>query len=272
MRQLVTKRLEREQAEAEERARLEQEMREAGEATGVDTTERAAGGVAQGIYDEDLQAFQHQTGHASSIGDLDELILQQEGGMKQIFGGAFRREYSILAADGSAIGTVQQRENEMLQNATNRSLFELPDLHFDVMEGLTGERFVFKRSEGLARQRIGVFDERGMMFATTDWKFHLVWRKYEVCSTRDGSKLLVQNQLLHPFTLSILDVMEENVGQIERGFSGLGGLLSGGNKMRIRIRSGEANPGLRWGLLAAALLTDLAQEDDKSRGNSLIKF
>ena len=119
---------------------------------------------------------------------------------------------------------------------------------------------------------MGVFDERGMMFASTDWKFHLIWKKYEVCSTRDGSKLFVQNQLLHPFTLSILDVMEDNIGQIERGFSGLGGFLSGGNKMRIRIRGGEANAGLRWGLIAATLLTDLAQEHDKSRGKSLINF
>ena len=86
-----------------------------------------------------------------------------------------------------------------------------------------------------------------MMFASTDWKFHLIWKKYEVCSPRDGSKLFVQNQLPHRFTLSILDVMEENIGQIERGFSGLGGFLSGGNKMRIR--GGEmSEPGSLVGL------------------------
>ena len=58
VRQLVTKRLEREQEETEERTRLEEEMREAGESTGTDTPAdlAAAGAVAQGIIDEDLQA------------------------------------------------------------------------------------------------------------------------------------------------------------------------------------------------------------------------
>ena len=184
VRQLVIQRLEREQEEADERSRLEAEMRDAGEATGLDTPVdlAASGAVAQGIYEEDLRAPQ-TTGSASSIADLDEVSLQQQGGMGQLLEGAFRREYTILAPDGSTIGSVHQRENELLQDAMNRSLFEVPDLHFDVVDARTGERLVFKRSEGLARQRMGVFDERGMIIATTDWKFHLIWKKYEVCAT-----------------------------------------------------------------------------------------
>jgi hypothetical protein len=270
VRQLVVQRLEREEAENAERVRLAESARAAGEAAAVESVERTTpGGVAQGIYQGELRRGPSPSGPASSIGELDEVILQQEGGAKQLFGNTFRREYAILSPDGSSIGTIQQRENEMLQDMTNRSWLEVPDLHFDVFDALSGARFVLERREAVARQRMGVMDEKGLMFAYTDWKFHLVWKKYEVCSALDGSKLVVKNQLLHPFTLDILDVMEEPVGAIERGFSGLGGLLTGGNKMRIHVRTGEANPGLRWGLLAAALLTDLAQEDDKTKASGV---
>lgn len=273
VRQLVIQRLEREEAENAERVRLAEEMKAAGEPAEVESTEAVHPGViAQGIYDGELRGSAAPVAAAASIGDLDEIIVQQEGGAKQLFGSTFRREYAILSPDGRSIGTVQQRENEMLQEMTNRSLFEVPDLHFDVFDALGGTRYGLKRTEGMARERMGVLDERGLLFAYTDWKFHLVWKKYEVCSALDGSKLLVQNQLLHPFTLQILDVMEEPVGTIERGFSGLGGLLTGGNKMRIQVRAGEANPGLRWGLVAAALLTDLAQEEEKSRASGVFKF
>ena len=156
----------------------------------------------------------------------------------------------------------------MMQQLTNRSWLDVPDLHFDVLDAATGHSYVLRRTEGLARKRMGVMDERGLMFATTDWTFHLVWKKYEVCSTVDGSKLFVQNQLMHPFTLKIFDVMEEPVGVIEREFAGLGGLLTGGAKMRIQIRPGEANHGLRWGLLATALLTDIAYEEDRSKDST----
>ena len=277
VRQLVIKRLEREEEENAERDRLEQAMQEAGETTdATGPAAVAAGALAQGIYEGELRASSASPSPspstASSVGDLDEFIIQQEGGATQLFGNAFRREYAILSANGDGIGSVSQRENEMMQQWTNKSFFEIPDLHFDLFDALSGARYVLKRSEGMARQRMGVMDEKGLMLATTDWKFHLVWKKYEVTSTLDGSKLLVQNQLMNPFTLSILDVMEEQVGTIERGFSGLGGLLTGGNKMRIKIRPGEANPGLRWGLVAAAVLTDIASEEDKSRAGGLLKL
>lgn len=273
VRQLVIQRLEREEAESQERARLAQEMEAAGESAELESAGVAhAGVVAQGIYDDDLRGGGASVTTGASIGDLDEIIVQQEGGAKQFFGSTFRREYAILSPDGKPIGTVQQRENEMLQEMTNRSIFEVPDLHFDVFDALSGTRYVLRRSEGLARQRMGVMDEKGLMFAYTDWKFHLIWKKYEVGSTLDGSKLFVQNQLLHPFTLQILDIMEEPVGTIERGFSGLGGLLTGGNKMRIRVNAGEANPGLRFGLVAAAVLTDLAQEEDNERKKGVLGF
>ena len=42
--------------------------------------------------------------------------------------------------------------------------------------------------------------------------------------------------------------------------------------MRIRLQAGEANRGLRWGVLAAALLTDLAQEGEKSKAKGVFKF
>ena len=87
VRQLVTKRLEREEAESAERARLEQEMRAAGETapppTGLEAGAAAAGVVAQGIYEGELRGpGAAGAAAAASIGELDDLILQQEGGAK----------------------------------------------------------------------------------------------------------------------------------------------------------------------------------------------
>ena len=56
--------------------------------------------------------------------------------------------------------------------------------------------------------------------------------------------------------------MDDVIGMVERGWSGLGAFLTGGNRMRIRVDPGEVTPEQRWGLLAAALLADLSSEDD----------
>ena len=169
---------------------------------------------------------------------------------------------SILGPDGTPLGTVQQRENEMLQKMTHRNVFTIPDLHFDIFDSLSGKRWEFQREEGLARERIGIFDERGLMVAWTAWRFNLVWRKYEACScTGTGRRLIVQNQMLKPWTLAVLSG-DQPVGRMERGFSGLGGLLSGGNQMRLAIEPDAVDAPLMWALIAAALLNDLANEEN----------
>ncbi|MCP3978615.1 MAG: hypothetical protein GY716_04675 [bacterium] len=263
VRRLVTIRLERQVQEEAERRQMTDALGEEGQVGpgAGSSSDAAVGGVAQGIYEQDLHAEASPAASAGAIGDLRQVVLRQEGGAKQLFGGMFRREYSILGPDGSPIGTVKQRENEMLQNMTNRDIFSVPDLHFDIFDSLGGERWEFQREEGLARERIGIFDERGLMVAWTAWRFSLVWRKYEVCScTGTGRRLIVQNQLLKPWTLAVLSG-DQTVGRIERGFSGLGGLLSGGNQMRLVVEPDAADAPLMWALIAAALLNDLANEE-----------
>jgi hypothetical protein len=262
VRQLVILRLDRQVQEEVERRQMTQALDEDGNA-GPESggpSEAAVGGVAQQIYEEDLHT-PHAT-NVGAIGDLREVVLRQEGGAKQLLGGMFRREYSLLDPSGRPVGTVQQRENELLQNMTNRDIFKVLDLHFDILDSLSGEQLEFQREEGLGRERIGIFDSRGLMIAWTAWRFNPVWRKYEACSASGtGRRLTVQNQLLKPWTLAVLSG-DQTVGRIERGFSGLGGLLTGGNQMRLIVEPDAADGPLMWALIAAALLNDLANEED----------
>jgi hypothetical protein len=253
VRQLVIQRIEREAAEA---AEAEQLAGEDGEPL-QERTEEVIGLVAQQIYDTDLQA--PPVGPVTGIGEASELVLEQEGGLGQLLEGMCRRNYSILAPDGSSLGTVQQVESEMLQNMTHTDPFSLPDLSFRVRT-MSGEVHTFTRSQGLQSDGVEVQDPGGRSMGFVSWTPALLKRKYQVVSTMDRGSLTVQSQFLRPFTLQIINEGGQNVGTIVRGWSGLGGFLTGGNRMRIQTDPKRVTPGQRWGLLAAALLADLAGE------------
>jgi hypothetical protein len=99
--------------------------------------------------------------------------------------------------------------------------------------------------------------------ASVEWKFSLLGKKFAVQPAGEGGEVRVKGSILRPFTLEIRDCVDDPIGTIERGWSGLGAFLTGGNRMRIRVRPGEVTPEQeqRWGLLAAALLADLSAED-----------
>jgi hypothetical protein len=256
VRQLVIQRLEREQAEAGEARRL---VSAAGEA--ISAPAAAPGAVAAAIYEADLSTRYGGGSVPGSIADADEMVLEQQGGLGQLLEGIVRRRYAVFAADGSPLGAVEQVENEVLQNMGRRSLFELPDLHFRVTDAGSGETTTFRRSQGLARDAIDVIDPVGMQRASVDWKLSLVGKKFVVKPTGGGGHVTVKSSIWRPFTLEVLDCVDDRIGSIERGWSGLGAFLTGGNRMRIRVRPGEVTPEQRWGLLAAALLADLSAED-----------
>jgi hypothetical protein len=255
VRLLVTQRLEREQAEENEASRL---AAEAGEA--FDSTPAAPGAVAHAIYEADLPSAYGDAPLPGGIAEADEIVLDQQGGLGQVFEGLVRRRYGVFAADGSQLGSVEQVENEMLQSLTNRSLFEVPDLHFRVTDAGTGTITTFRRSQGLARDQIDVIDPAGMYRASVEWKLSLLGKKFSVQSVNGAACITVKGSILRPFTLEILDCVDDPIGKIERGWSGLGAFLTGGNRMRIRVQPGEVTPDERWGLLAAALLADLSAE------------
>jgi hypothetical protein len=252
VRQLVIARLEREAAED---AEGRQNAEEAGEAFAVEGA--AAGAVATTIFDADLQTG---TAVPHSIGEADCMVLEQQGGLSQVFEGAFRRRYAVLAEDGSTLGAVEQVESELVLGMTPRSIFEHPDLHFRVSDAGTGTVTTFRRTQGLARDRIDVIDTAGLYRASVEWKVSLLGRKFEVSPSGDGGIVIVKSNLLKPFSLEILDCVDDPIGSIERGWSGLGAFLTGGNRMRIRVNPGEVTPEQRWGLLAAALLADVSAE------------
>lgn len=251
VRQLVTQRLEREALEAEEGRRLT-------EAAGgrFETSGAAVGAVATAVFDHDLS----NTAVPHSIEDADVLVLEQQGGLAQVFEGTVRRQYAVLADDGSTLGSIEQVENEMLQRMSQRGLFDVADLHFRVLDAGTGSVTTFRRTQGLAEDRIDVLDAQGFQRASVAWKFALLGKKFVVQPSSGGGLVTVKSTLLRPFTLSILDCMDDPIGEVERGWSGLGALLTGGNRMRIQVRPGEVTPEHRWGLLAAALLADISSE------------
>lgn len=252
VRQLVIQRLEREDTEAREGERLAGQAGERIEARGA-----APGAVAQVIYEGDLasRTLPH------SIGEADVMVIEQQGGVGQLFEGMVRRRYAVLAEDGSTLGAVEQVENEMLQGMAQRSLFEVPDLHFRVSDAGSGTVTTLRRTQGLARDRIDVIDTAGLYRASVEWQLSLLGRKFVIEPAGEGGEITVKGSLLRPFTLDVLDCVDDSIGSIERGWSGLGAFLTGGNRMRIRVNPGEVTPEQRWGLLAAALLADLSAED-----------
>lgn len=266
VRQLVTKRLEREAAEADEARAL---AADAGQRRVGPTRATTAGIVAQDIFEGDLS---ERPGQGGSLTDARVLVLEQQGGLGQLVEGMSRREYTICSGDGTHLGVITQQQNEMAQNFGNRSIFETPDLDFRVMDN-AGNAIVFRRSQGMASERIDVLDGGGSQIGYVNWKLSLLGRKFHVVSTLDRGALTVKTNLLKPFTLQVLDRHDDEVGRVERGWSGLGGFLTGGNRMRIQLKKGlDLSAGQRWGLLAAALLADLGAERQNKRDNNNVSL
>jgi hypothetical protein len=252
VRQLVIQRLEREQSEAALAGRL---ASKAGERLAAAPT--TPGAVAQAIYESDLPASRGSSATPGSIADADEMVLERQGVLRQLLGRMVRRRYAVFAADGSPLATVEQVENELVQDLTNQSILERPDLHFRVTEAGNGTTTAFRRAQGLAHDRIDVVDATGHFRAAVEWKFSLLGRKLVVEPAGEGGQVTVKSSIFHPFTLAILDLVDDPIGRIEHGWSGLGAFLTGAYRTRIQVNPGEVGPDQRWGLLAAALLADL---------------
>jgi hypothetical protein len=252
VRQLVIQRLEREEAEAALSERL---AAKAGER--IAATPTIPGAIAQAIHEGDLPASRGSSPTPESIGDADEMVLERQGVLGALFGRMVRRSYAVFAADSSPLATIEQVENELFQNLTNQSILELPDLHFRVVEAGNGNTTVFSRARGLARDRIDVIDSAGRFCAAVEWKFSLLGRKLVVQPAGEGGPVTVTGSIFHPFTLELQDLVDDPIGRIEHGWSGLGAFLTGAQRTRIWVKPGEVSPDQRWGLLAAALLADL---------------
>lgn len=195
---------------------------------------------------------------AGTLADCNELVLEQSGGAKQFFGNMFRREYVVRDADGDEVGRIGQRENEMLQNFTDYSILEDPDINFAVYDGITGEQFNFRRTSGFSDNTIAVFNPQNRVIARTSWTLSFLRRKYEVRVVKEGMSYYVRRRLLKPWTFDVLDPFEEPIGTMQRGWSGLG-FLTGGNLFHIEVEA-DISADAMWGFLATALLADLDSE------------
>lgn len=299
VRQLVTRRLEREEVEAElarrladeqaaEMARLQADIEaeraaaeEPAPAPGVrdyanlelafDPRADAAvrqQRVAEEIYEKELyrryaDPAPHRSGTLGTLGDRRELILEQGGGAKQLFGNLFRRHYVVRDRDGHELGHVGQRENEALQNLVDYSIFTDPSLHFRVHDYASDTEYEFRRTTGLGENYINVNDPRGRTIAMTSWTVSFLRRKYEVRVVREGVSYYVRRRALRPWTFEILDPFDEPIGEMQRGWSGLG-FLTGGNLFHLELDV-EVSADAMWGFLATALLADLDSESGSRR-------
>lgn len=290
VRQLVIRRLERQEQEAEESARLRDEYaRElptptpAADPTGpgerdfsnlelaFDPRAQPRDTVTADIYERDLHArvapsSRVRVGEDHTLGGFDELILEQMGGVKQMFGSMFRREYDIKTPDGEVVGHVAQRQNEMVENLTVVSVFDLPDIDFVVDDYVADEQFRMRRSRGFSDNSITVTDPRGRIVATTSWSLSFVRRKYEIRVPSEGISYYVRRRMFRPWTYDALDPFEEPIGDLQRGWNGFG-FLAGANLFHIAIDEAISSATM-WGFLAAALLADLDSEPN-SRGSFL---
>lgn len=290
VRQLVIRRLERNQAEAEESERLrevyEQEIAEKPAPSAPATSQEGRdfsdlelafdpraeprGHVADDIYRRDLPGrvapSTLRLSEDHTLGGFPELILEQMGGLKQLFGSAFRREYDIKTPDGEVVGHIAQRQNEMLANLGHVSIFDLPDIEFLVDDYVSEEQFRFRRSRGFADNSMTVTNPRGRTIATTSWTLSFVRRKYEIRVPGEGISYYARRRLLRPWTYDALDPFEEPIGDLQRGWAGFG-FLAGANLFHIGFDQPISSAAM-WGFVASALLADLDSEPN-SRGSFL---
>lgn len=260
VRQLVIRRLERGDAEANAAAGA---TPGAGGAPTASPSE-AESQVAEQLFAEDLQPLPLDAISPGSAGQHSVLILEQEGGLGQVFEGMQRRSYSVHAPDGRAIARIEQVESELLQGFTQRG-FSIPDLHFRVLDQISGEQLLLQKSESMSSgTRIAVVNAKGGEIAHAQFRGRFLEREIMAHSSLVALGLRVKRRLLKPWTYDIETELDEKVGSIERGWSGLGGFLTGGNRMRIHVETGRATPELMWALVAAGLMFDLAQESDRS--------
>ena len=253
VRQLVIRRLEREEAEQAEAVR----MGAAAQAPPDHTPD--VGAVAARIVNADLPARSAATAPPTSAVSSDQLVLKSEGLGHALMGEMFRRKFALLHPSGQLLATVEQRENQVLQAFSQRG-FQIPDLHFSVADGVCGQFLTFRRQASLAHDRMDVLDDSGNVVAWASWQFSLLSKKFRVQSSFEDIWLTVANALWRPFTYQVLDVVDDPVGEMAVGWSGLGGLLTGGNLVHIQVDAGRASAPMKWALVAAAVLSDVIHE------------
>ncbi len=227
--------------------------------------ERETSSIAEDLFRKDLSreyADGAQT-NGNSMADHQELILEQVGGAKQLFGNMFKRQYIVRDAHRRELGRISQRQNEMLQNLTDYSIFTDPDLSFVVEDDLCDQRREFVRSTGMGENSIQIKNPQGRYIGFTEWRFSFLRRKYEVRMGSEPTSYYVRRKLLKPWTYEVLDAFDEPIGTMERGWSGMG-FLAGANLFHIDIEA-DISSDLMWGFLATALLADLDSEPSSRR-------
>lgn len=277
VRRVVIQRLEREAQEAEIARMLadEDDPTESSTEDGRDfsglelafdpRTERQGPSIAEDLFYKDLSR-EYAVGaqiSGNSMADHQELILEQVGGVKQLFGNMFKRQYRVLDAHKRELGRISQRQNEMLQNLTDYSIFTDPDLSFVVEDDLCDQRREFIRSTGMGENSMQIKNAQGRYVGFTEWKFSFLRRKYEVRVGSETTSYYVRRRVLKPWTYDVLDAFDEPIGIMERGWTGIG-FLAGANLFHIDIEVDISND-LMWGFLATALLADLDSEAGSRR-------
>lgn len=251
VRQLVIRRLERE----EEEARV-------APAPAPGSGAPPVGEVALEILEQDLLTPLDDAGLGAGL--LSDFVLEQKGGLAaQLAEGTVRRRYEVCTRSGQPVATIEQVENQWLQTLTSKDL-SIPDLHFRVHDKRTDERLTLQKSISGGPERISVLLPNASEIAHTRFVGQILQREAMAYSSLKPLGLKVKRRLLKPWTYDIKTELDECVGVVERGWSGLGGFLSGGNRMHVKVAPERTSPELTWALIAAALMFDLDAEAKSS--------
>lgn len=224
----------------------------------------ATSAMTSGIVNEDLTEFNIPAdAQLGTIAQARQLILEEEGSIgKMILSTMVCRKYEIKNGRNQVLARIEQSESEFMQSWKTRTLFEIPDLDFRLFETASANAYTFRRSQAIAKDRIDVLNSKGAPIAHARWTFSLIARTYELYSSFSTDKLILKQPLLRPFTMFLYDHKGNEIGMVEKGWSGLGAFLTGGNRMRIRFQRPQAvSEGHRWAILACCLLEDLNNEE-----------
>lgn len=264
VRQLVIQRLEREQGEHEEAKALAAEAGGWSEEPVVVRDPWALAGAGQGvaetIFGEDLQAAPPKAQNYRRIADADTIVLQQEKTfVGQLLGGLVASEYSIRDADGEVMGAIQQQGTDFGEEMS-RGVFEAHRYVYLVTDALDGSTYTIERSPGLiAGERMSV-SRNGHQPVADLSLVSLLSGKLEVRGHQDATSIYTKSPFFKPWSILIQDPFDVQIGDISRGWAGLGAFLSGKNRIRIRVNSKDVSANAKWGLIAAALTYDVKRE------------
>lgn len=213
--------------------------------------------VVREVFEQDLIGGSGATPGGRMISECDEIVLARTEVPALLLANYVRRRYAILDAAGRELGEVQQLSNPSHPGLSPHPILDVPDLHFNVLDRTIGRTFTFRR----AGDQLYILDEVDTQLGFVAFKPGEYPADYKIVSCLDRGMMQVKTDPDRPYSLRVFGSIGDEIGSIERRFLAAGPFLDDENRMRIRVEAGRVSPGQRWGLVAAALLAGVGDEE-----------